>query len=65
MKLTKEELLEKKYVNAGEINFDIEALEKEQPDGRTKEYSEWVEKINYLFDLYNKSVNFAAYKLIK
>ena len=65
MKLTKEELKEKKYINAGEINQDIEELEKLQPDGRTKEYNEWEEKINYLYGIYNKMINFAAYKIIK
>lgn len=59
------EFFEKEYKNAGEINFEIERLEKQEPDGRTKEYSPWVKKMNHLFVLYNKSTNFAAYKIIK
>ena len=53
------------YVNCGDLILAIHKLEEEEPDGRKKEHSEWKEKINILFDKYNKMSNFAAFKPIK
>ena len=54
----------KVYLNAGEVQQEIEKLEKkgETIDKRTKEFDIWREEINILFDLYNKEVGFKAYK---
>jgi hypothetical protein len=60
-----EEFFEKTYLNAGAVNKEIEKLEEEKPDARTKMYGEWEKKINHLYSIYNKLANFAAYKLIK
>jgi hypothetical protein len=54
----------KEYTNCGEIKDEIDTLEDNIPDKRTKEYKEWQKKINFLFEKYNKCCNFTAYKLI-
>ena len=60
-----EELMSIKFENAGHILPLIHQLEGEEPDKRKKEWRQWQEKINFLFDKYNKTVEFPAFKLIK
>jgi len=60
-----EELKTKEWENAGAIALEIFKLEGNIPDKRTKEYNEWKEKVNFLYEKYNEVANFAAFKLIK
>jgi len=60
-----EELKAKEWENAGEVIIQIFKLEGDIPDGRTKEYEEWKQKVNFLYETSNKMTNFAAFKLIK
>jgi len=60
--MLEDDFYEKKYENLGEINSIIEKLESSIPDKRTKDFDIWKEKINFLFDLYNKSCKFKAFK---
>jgi hypothetical protein len=55
----------KEYVNCGDLQDDIDYLEDHIPDKRTKEYRDWMEKINNLMKKYNSSANEKIYKLIK
>ena len=57
-----DDFYEKKYENLGEIDSTIEKMESSIPDKRTKDFDIWKDKINFLFDLYNKSGKFKAYK---
>lgn len=59
------DIFKKKYENCAQVDEDIEKLENEIPDKRTKEYREWKEKMNYLFLLYNKFVKFKAFAPIR
>lgn len=54
----------KEYKFAGELDEDIEYLEANSPDKRTKEYSEWKTVINSLYARYNEIVGFKCYKQI-
>ena len=57
-----EEFYKKEYQNLGEIDSIIEKMEASIPDKRTKDFDIWKEKINFLFDMYNKSGKFKAFK---
>ncbi len=50
-------LFSKEWTNVGEIIPIIHKLEDSVPDKRTKFYTLWLKKINYLIDLYNKMTN--------
>lgn len=52
----------KEYTNAGILNQEIEKLEDNIPDKRTKEFQKWKDKINFLIDIYNRIGGFKAYK---
>jgi hypothetical protein len=60
-------LFKKQYLNAAEIKEEIERLEFEEDkiDKRKKEYRLWKERVNFLIDMYNIKVGWAAYKKIK
>jgi len=55
-------LFSTEWTSLGQINTAIEKLESTIPDKRTKEYSEWLTKINFLIDVYNKNAHFKAFK---
>lgn len=52
------------YLNAGEIESEIQKLEQkmESVDKRTKDFDVLKSELNNLFNLYNKEVGFKAYK---
>ena len=52
----------KEYINIGQIEEDIIALEEIEPKKADKNYQLWCENINYLFDKYNFMSKFVAYK---
>lgn len=62
--MEEEEFFNKVYVNAGELDLEIQKLELFEPDKRTKEFKSWKDKINHLYKLYNAMVKFKCYKLI-
>lgn len=56
---------ELKFENCGDLDELIEEMEKLVPDKRKKkEYIDWKNKINYLYQNYNKLAKFKCYKLI-
>lgn len=55
----------KEYLNCGDLQEDINILEDNIPDERTKEYKEWTIKINNLMEKYNTFAGEKIYKLIK
>lgn len=57
------EFFKKEYLNLGEVNNEIEKLEKEKPDARTSDYKIWVKKINFLMKIYNSKASFKSFKL--
>jgi len=52
------------YVNCGDVQNDIDILQENEPDGRTKEWQIWKEQINSLFLKYNEFAGEKIYKLI-
>jgi hypothetical protein len=52
------------YVNCGDVQNDIDILQENEPDGRTKEWQIWKEQINSLFLKYNGFAGEKIYKLI-
>jgi len=55
---------EVKYDNLGQLQEEIDKLEDNIPDKRTKEYSLWTERINYLHNLYNSLSDDKLYKIV-
>ena len=56
----------KQYLNAVDVQTQLEDLLNNKPDGRKKALiKEWKEKTNFLVDLYNTKAGFAAYKKVK
>jgi hypothetical protein len=56
------EFYDKSYTSLGELDSLIEKMENSIPDKRTKDYSSWVDKINFLIEKYNNNMKFKAYK---
>lgn len=52
----------KEYINLGQVHSEIEKLENNIPDKRTKEYEKWKTKVNFLIDVYNKLASFKSFK---
>lgn len=52
----------KQYLNLGEVNAEIEKMEADIPDKRTKEYEKWKEKVNFLINIYNTLGHFRVFK---
>lgn len=57
------ELFKKQYLNAGDLQKEIDALEDEESkiDKRTKEYQQWKNRINFLMDMYNVKIGTKVY----
>jgi len=49
------------YENLGAIQAEIDFLEDNIPDKRKKEYLEWLERFNYLANLYNSLTDSKIY----
>ncbi len=60
--MEEEEFYTKEFSNLGEIDILIEKMENNIPDKRTKDYEEFKNKINFLFEKYNKLAKFKAFK---
>lgn len=62
-----EDFYQRTFLNAGEIDLEIEKLEKEEDsyDKRSKEYKEWKNKINHLIMKFNQEVGHKALKIYK
>lgn len=60
-----EEFYARTFLNAGEIDLEIEKLETEKIDKRSKEFKEWKNKMNFLIEKYNNEVGHKAMKIIK
>ena len=56
------EFFKKQYATLGEIHMKIEDMESLIPDARTKNYSIWKDKINFLISLYNTKASFKSFK---
>lgn len=48
-----------------DVREAIEQIEDKVIDKRTKEYRQWMETINRLFELYNHKIGWRAYRLIQ
>lgn len=57
--------MNEEYENCGDLDELIQKVEQEMPDGRTKDYKIWMERINHLYLKYNKLVKFKCYKMLK
>ncbi len=60
-----EDIFTREFLNCGEIQLLIDALEDNCPDKKTKEYLVWKDKFNYLAKKYNEFSKFKAYKQIQ
>jgi hypothetical protein len=52
----------KEWLNLGELNNEIEKMENNIPDKRTKDYESWKNKINFLIETYNALASYRNYK---
>lgn len=59
-----DELKEINFINCGHIQNEINKLEDNPIDKRTKDYLVYKEKLNYLYKKYNNLAQFKAYKLL-
>lgn len=56
---------EEEALSLMEVRILIEEIEDKVIDKRTKEYKQWMETINRLFELYNHKIGWRAYRLIQ
>ena len=60
-----ESIFRKQYINAADLQEEINKQEDIKHDKRSKEYKLWKENINFLINMYNKRVGYKYYNPIK
>ncbi len=63
--MSEEEFFKREFENCGDVDREIEELENNEPAVGTIDHNNWEEKMNFLFEKYNKLSKFKAYRKIK